>query len=342
MKQNMHQWLKEQISKKAKKPLPVLSFPCIQPMNISVMDLISNSDTQAKGIKLIADKCDTAASVSLMDLSLEAECFGSEIKFSDGEVPTVIGCIVTDMESAQSLKVPPIGTGRTSVYLQAAEKAVQMITDRPVFGGTIGPFSLAGRLTGVSEAMIYCYEESEMMHLVLAKATDFLIAYIKEYKKTGVNGIVIAEPVTGMLSPDLAREFSEPYVKKITDSVKDENFIIIYHNCGNSTIQMIDSILATGADAFHFGNAIDMATMMQCIPENIIAMGNISPAEQFNGGTPDSIRQATLDLLSKCAKYPNFIISSGCDIPPLSPWVNIETFFAAVSEFYAQAAKRRL
>jgi len=334
MKQNIQQWQQEQKEIKVKKPLPILSFPCIQLMDITVKDLISNSDTQAKGIKLICDRTQSAAAVSLMDLSLEAECFGSEIKFSDGEVPTVVGSIVTDMESAESLKVPPIGTGRTSIYLDTAKKAAEMITDRPFFGGTIGPFSLASRLVGVSEAMIYCYEESDMMHLVLSKATAFLISYIKEYKKTGVNGIVMAEPVTGMLSPDLARDFSEPYVKKINEAVKDENFIMIYHNCGNSTIHMIDSILATGADAYHFGNAIEMEQMMRHIPENIIAMGNISPAEQFNGGTPDSIRQVTLDLLTKCAKYPNFIISSGCDIPPLSPWANIDAFFAAVQEFY--------
>jgi uroporphyrinogen decarboxylase len=98
---------------------------------------------------------------------------------------------------------------------------------------------------------------------------------------------------------------------------------------------MIDSILAVGADMLHFGNAIDMEEMMRHIPENIIATGNISPAEQFRGGTPESIRKATLDLLSKCGKYPNFIISSGCDIPPLSPWKNIEAFFAAVNEYYA-------
>lgn len=336
MKRNMRQWMEEQKSAKIKKALPVLSFPCIQLMGITVKDLISSSDTQAKGMKLIADKCDCAASVGLMDLSLEAECFGSEIKFSDGEVPTVAGSIVTDMESAQALKIPDIGVGRTAIYLEAAEKAVQMIIDRPVLGGTIGPFSLAGRIVGVSEAMIFCYEEPEMMHLVLSKTADFLITYIKEYKKTGVNGIVMAEPVTGMLSPDLAREFSEPYVRKITEAAKDENFIIVYHNCGNAAIQMIDSILNTGADMFHFGNAIDMAEMMKHIPENTIALGNISPAEQFRGGTPESVKKAALELLSKCGKYPNFIISSGCDIPPLSPWENIDAFFAAVSEFYAK------
>ena len=63
-------------------------------------------------------------------------------------------------------------------------------------------------------------------------------------------------------------------------------------------------------------------------------MGNVSPAEQFRGGTPESIRAATLDVMEKCCKHPNFVISSGCDIPPLSSWDNIDAFFAAVKEFY--------
>ena len=330
----MRKWLNELRAAKTKKALPILSFPCIQLMGISVKDLISSSDNQANGMKLISEKVDSAASVSLMDLSLEAECFGSEIRVSDDEVPTVIGSIVSDNASAEALKVPPIGAGRTSIYLEAARKAVQMINDRPVFGGVIGPFSLAARLVGVSEAMLFCYDESEMMHTVLSKTCEFLIAYINEYKKTGVNGVVMAEPVTGLLSPDLARDFSEPYVRKITEAVRDESFIVIYHNCGGAAIQMIDSILNTGADAFHFGNAIDMAEMMKHIPENIIAMGNIEPAGLFRNGTPESIRKATLDLMTKCRKYPNFLISSGCDIPPLSSWENINAFFSAVNEFY--------
>ncbi|MCL2881214.1 MAG: uroporphyrinogen decarboxylase family protein [Treponema sp.] len=336
MKDNIHDWLRELKSAKIKKAMPILSFPCVQLLGITVKDLISDSDKQAKGMKLIAEKVDSSATVSFMDLSLEAECFGSEIRVSDDEVPTVIGNIVSDMESAKALKVPPVGSGRTQFYLEAARKVVQMINDRPVFGGIIGPFSLTGRLVGVSEAMIYCYEETEMMHEVLSKTTEFLISYAKEYKKTGVNGILMAEPLTGLLSPDLAREFSQPYVKKINDAVRDENFIVIYHNCGNATIHMIDSILECGADAYHFGNTIDMSEMMKHIPEDTIAMGNIAPAGQFRNGTPESIREATLELMSKCCKYPNFVVSSGCDIPPLSSWENIEAFFAAVKEFYSE------
>jgi uroporphyrinogen decarboxylase len=336
MKRDMRKWLNDQIAASSKKPMPILSYPCIQLMGITVNNLISSSDNQAKGMKLISEKVDSAVSLGLMDLSLEAECFASQIRFSDDEVPTVIGSVVTSMEDEQALAVPAIGAGRTSIYIEAAKKACEMINDKPVIAGTIGPFSLASRIVGVSEAMIFCYEEPKMMHNVLSKAAEFLISYIKKKKKTGANGIIMAEPVTGMLSPDLAREFSQCYVKRITDAVRDENFIIIYHNCGNAVIQMIDSILAVNADAYHFGNSIDMAEMLKHIPQDIAVMGNISPAEQFRGGTPESIGEATLDLLEKCGKYPNFIISSGCDIPPLSSWKNIDAFFNTVNKFYGR------
>lgn len=335
MKQNMTQWLENLKNTPVKKALPVLSFPAIQLMGISVKDLISSSDLQAKGMKLVADRVDSAASVSLMDLSVEAECFGSTISFSDDEVPTVVGCIVTDEEAARALPIPPVGTGRTGLYIEAIEKAVQMITDRPVFAGVIGPFSLAGRLLDVTQAMIYCYEEPDMVHILLDKVTDFLIEYCLAYKRVGAHGVVMAEPLTGLLSPDLAEEFSGPYVKRIVDAVQDDSFLVIYHNCGNSTIRIIDSILATGSAAYHFGNAIDMAEMMTHIPADTIAMGNVDPAGQFRNGTVESIRESTLQIMNACCKYPNFVISSGCDIPPLSKWENIDAFFQTVKDFYA-------
>ena len=83
-------WLDQLRQAPAKKALPIISFPAIQLMGISVRELISSSDAQAKGMKLVADRLDSAASVSLMDLSVEAECFGSQIRVSDDEVPT--GC----------------------------------------------------------------------------------------------------------------------------------------------------------------------------------------------------------------------------------------------------------
>ena len=334
MKRNMKEWLDALRESPVKKAMPVLSFPAVQLMGISVRELISDSEAQAKGMALVAERTDAAAAVSLMDLSLEAECFGSTIRVSDDEVPTVTGALVTDEDEANALAVPAVGAGRTGIYLDAMRKALERISGRPVFAGVIGPFSLAARLLDVTEIMVGCYDEPDMVHIVMEKATAFLTAYCMEYKKLGANGVVIAEPVTGLLSPALAEEFSEPYVRRIVDAVQDDSFLVVYHNCGNAVLRMMDSILRTGAGAFHFGNAIDMADAIALVPEDTVVMGNIDPAGEFRGGTPESIRKATIDLLERCGGHKNFVISSGCDIPPLSKWENIDAFFAAVAEFY--------
>lgn len=330
----MYNWLEEMRTSKVKKAMPVLSFPAIQLLGITVKELISNSDTQAQAMKLVADRVDSAASVSMMDLSVEAEAFGSQVNFSDDEVPTVIGRIIETPEDAENLKVPAVGDGRTGLYIEAIKKAVDIIDNKPVFAGVIGPFSLAGRLMDVTEIMVNCYVEPEMVHTTLRKVTEFLIKYIKEYKNVGANGVVIAEPLAGILSPDLIGDFSSAYVNEIVNAVQDENFIVIYHNCGNNVLHLMDSILETGASAYHFGNAVSMEEVMKKVPADTIAMGNVDPARQFRNGTPESVREETLRVMNECKDYSNFVISSGCDIPPLSSWDNIDAFFKAVEEFY--------
>lgn len=333
---NMKLWLEEVKNSKIKKPMPVLSFPSVSLLGVSVKEITANSDLQAKGMSLIAKKHDTLASVSMMDLSVEAQAFGAQVRFSDDEVPTVVGALVTSLEEAEALEIPSVNAGRCPIYVEAIKKAKELITDRPVFAGVIGPFSLAGRLMDVSEAMINCYVDPDMVHVVLQKVTDFIIEYINEYKKVGANGVFMAEPLAGMLSPSLVEEFSETYVKRIVDAVQTDDFLVVYHNCGDNILLMTDSILRTGSAAYHFGNSVKMRDMLEKMPKDRVVMGNVDPASQICNGNPQSVKDSTTEIMSECCGYANFVISSGCDIPPASPWANIEAFFEAVDEYYNQ------
>lgn len=46
------------------------------------------------------------------------------------------------------------------------------------------------------------------------------------------------------------------------------------------------------------------------------------------------VYDVTSALLRDCGKYPNFVLSSGCDIPPRTPWKNIDAFFRAAKDYY--------
>ena len=331
----MRKWKEDLLAQDRKKAMPILSFPCVQLMGISVKELISDSALQAEGMIKISRRVDSLASLSMMDLSVEAEVFGSQIVKSDDEVPTVIGSIIANGEDAEKLQVPDVKSGRTALYIKAIEKAAEEIKDRPVFAGVIGPFSLAGRLMDMSEIMINCYEEPEMVNTLVEKTAEFIKNYALEFKKAGANGLIIAEPAAGLLSPGLVEEFSSRYVKKIVQALKDDSFFFTYHNCGPNTPLMLDSLIGIGADAYSFGDAIDLTKALEGMPADMLVLGNISPSSQFRNGSVESIYAATTELLQGCTKYKNFVLSSGCDIPPISPWDNIDSFFKALADFYA-------
>jgi len=331
---DMSIWKKNILTAEKKKAMPILSFPCIQLMGITVKQLISDTALQAEGMKILSRRVDSYASLGMMDLSVEAEAFGSEIRKSDSEVPTVVGRIINNEQDAANLRVPDVMSGRTSLYIKAIESAVREIEDKRVLAGVIGPFSLAGRLMDMTEIMVNCYDEPDMVNITLEKTSEFITNYILEFKKAGANGIVMAEPAAGLLSPGLAGEFSSSYIKKIVARVKDDGFLFVYHNCGPNTALMLDSLTDIGAHAYHFGDAIKLAQIIEKMPSDILVMGNLSPSAQFFNGTSESIYAAAMELLQECSKYKNFVISSGCDIPPMSPWENIDSFFKAVKDFY--------
>lgn len=309
-----------------------MTYPGVEMLGKGILDVVRDGVAQAECIIELAKRYPSAAAVTIMDLSAEAEAFGCPVQFSDVEVPTVVAPIAGNLESIRKLRVPNVGSGRTEVYLTAAGLAGEDIMDRPVFGGHIGPLSLAARIYGMSEIMLALMLEPDTVHQLLTTCTQFLVAYARAFKATGVNGILIAEPAAGLTSPAACAEFSSQYVKRIVDAVQDDHFMVTLHNCGN-TRRLVPSLVTTGALGLHFGNAVDMADVLPQIPPDRLAMGNLDPAGVLCRGTAEEVTSRTLDLLEHTRSFPNFVLSSGCDVPPHTPLENVNAFYEALRKF---------
>ncbi len=310
--------------------MPVMTHPGIEALGYTVKQAVTDGNIQYKAIQYVADNFDTIACMAMMDLTVEAEAFGATINLPDHEIPTVSERLLADAAAIDALQVPDLTAGRIPQFLLANKLAAQNIHSKPVFSGCIGPFSLAGRLYDMSEIMVAIYIEPDAMLQLLQKCTDFLIDYCKALKETGTHGVIIAEPAAGLLANDECQTYSTDFVKQIVDAVQDDTFTVILHNCGN-TGQCTQAMVASGANALHFGNAIDMQQVLAECPSHIIVMGNLNPVGVFKQGTVESVRSETEALLQLTAAHPNFVISSGCDLPPFVPEENIRVFLETVS-----------
>ena len=314
--------------------MPIGIYAGLEITGASVRQAITEIDAQAQAALALHKALGTAVLLTGMDLSPEAEVFGSQIRVSEAEMPTVVGRLVTSLEEVKALPVPGVGAGRTRVYLEAARQlaAVGSREGIPMLGGMIGPFSLAGRLFGVSEALEISVTDPQTLVALMEKVTPFLVDYALAFRQAGAAGVIMAEPAAGLLSPRGLGQFSAPYVKCIVDAVQTDDFSIVLHNCGAKLVHL-QKTLESGAAIYHFGAPMDLPAALKAVDGKVILSGNLDPTAVFYSGTPETVRTQARALLDAAQPYPRFFMSSGCDLPPGTPVANIRAFLDAVSSF---------
>jgi uroporphyrinogen decarboxylase len=313
-------------------PMPIGVYAGLEITGASVKDAVTNSSHQTEAVLALNERFQTRVMLTAMDLSAEAEAFGCEIQMSDDEIPNVIGRLVTSEYEIENLAIPSAGDGRTEVHLQTAQKLVRQADDIPVLGGVIGPFSLAGRLFGVSEALELSLTNPDLTNKLLQKVTKYLIDYILLFRDQGVNGVIMAEPAAGLLSPRGLHQFSSRYIKEIIEETQTDHFTVILHNCG-ARIAHLPMILESGAEIYHFGAPMDIGRAIDSVSPEVILAGNLDPTGVFHSGARKDVTEQTRALMELTSGRKNFVISSGCDIPPHTPVENLDAFFTEVREF---------
>jgi len=269
--------------------VPVMTHPGIELNGRTVREAVSNGVVHYEAVMRLAERYPSAMAATIMDLTTEAECFGADVEFSDDAVPAVRGRLLHNVADIEALRVPSLNSGRIAQYLKANLLVAEHIDDRPVLGGCIGPFSLAGRLYDMSDIMVLICEAPDAAHVLLSKCTAFILKYCMALRETGVNGVMMAEPAAGLLSNEQCMDFSSLYVRHIVKRVQTKEFSVVLHNCGN-TGHCTKAMVATGAAMYHFGNKCAMCEVVNDVPADALAMGNIDPVSMFKEALPSQMK----------------------------------------------------
>jgi uroporphyrinogen decarboxylase len=311
--------------------MPIASFPGAQLTGATVWQMASDSAAQTEAVLALHERFRTRVLLTCMDLSAEAEAFGATLQTSDDEVPTVRGRQVSSEEDAARLPVPDVGTARTAVQPEVVCRLVAHAPGTPVLAGVTGPFSLAARLLGVSEALLLTHDRPDLVHTVTEKCAAFLTRYVIALRDAGAQGVFMAEPTAGLISPQALAQFSAPYVRAIAGATAAPGFTVLLHNCGAKPAHL-PALLTSGVRALHFGAPMDLTAALAAAPPDTLVFGNLDPAGVFLTGTPESVAEHVRQRLAQVGHHPNFVLSSGCDLPCRTPLANLAAFFAATSD----------
>ena len=108
-----------------------------------------------------------------------------------------------------------------------------------------------------------------------------------------------------------------------------------FHICGDQNFNLPPLAGATPwphPSLLSFGHEVDLEDAAARFPDDII-YGNVEPTV-IQMGTPQQVYDLTKTAIEKGKKAPGgFVLSAGCELPPLSPPANVFAMTRAVNDF---------
>ena len=262
------------------------------------------------------------------DTMVEAGAMGAQVLIPDDDDPFLLEPPrVSRLEPAD-----PKQDGRMPVVLEATRRLKALLEDEaPILTSLKGPFSLASFLRGIDGFLEDLLSNPRRAREFLQLATENQIAYVAAIVQAG--GIpFIGDPVASgsLVSPEMFREFAQPYLSQLIRSVHESGAKAGLHICGE-TKRLLRDMVAAGAD-FLSVDEMDLALARQEVGDNTVLMGNVSTNLLLEGRS-EQVATATRECLERGGR--NLILSSSCDVPTDAPKENVQALVKAGREWVA-------
>ena len=309
--------------------IPSAGYSAIALSGTSVRDNLCDGalmfETLAGAIERFGLEADGTAS----DLTIEPQACGCPVTMPDYDTPYVSEHPVSTLEDIRALEVPdPLTDTRMRAMVETVRRLSERFTLLTVAGGS-GPFTLAAELIGATEAAIYTLTEPALMHELLEYCTRVCATYLDAIVRAGAEVILIGEPTAAILSPGAYAEFSGAYTARLIAAIPRP---VILHICGDAG-HLVKGMCETGAQGLSLDAPVDLPSVAQTVPDNVVLIGNLDTVSVLLEGTPESVSESTTEMLESMRPYKNHVASSGCDLSYNTPVENIVAMIDTVRDF---------
>jgi uroporphyrinogen decarboxylase len=310
---------------------PLLGFPGVKLAHSSIKLAQQNHREHFKVVNSLVDKFKPDIQFVLMDLSVEANALGLNTIFPPNESATVLKknkeFSLDDLSLLRNIEFD--SDGRLLSYVRTVELMKREFPSNVKVGAYVsGPYTLAGLIVGAQEAGLMAAREPDKLEKICIFTNECIIKYTRLLLSAGADAVCVLEPSGVMLGPSHFRKFSAVNVKEIVEICNRENVDCVYHVCGNS-MHLVDEMVESGVDGLSLDsedNNVNLLEVANRVPKNVVIIGNISPIKTIVYGSPEEVKKEVSDLLELMKEFPNYVLSTGCDLPLETPLENISAF----------------
>jgi uroporphyrinogen decarboxylase len=302
----------------------------------TLLDYVQNGDTAAESQLQALGRYDADAVFAAIDVCIEAEAIGGEIRFRPDIYPAVERPPLTPEDDFSRLALPdPHQAARMPELLRMATRLREAVADeRLVVGIVQGPMTLAVQFLGPETALYLAADEPKRFEQLLDFNTELAVRWGLAQLQAGVHLPMVFEPAgcPEVVPAAFFRELIAPRLKRIFSAYRDGGALTSWLHIAGQTMPILPSYAALGVDIGNFDYPVDSLRLQQTLAEDTLCVdGNIKPL-LFVEGTREEVEAESLRLIRSFEKRGGFILSSGCEIPPEAKPENIEAMVQAARQ----------
>lgn len=269
--------------------------------------------------------------------------FGGDIEMPQGEyqqAPSHGRFPVNSKDDLEGLVLPDREKAGC-IPLAMEFSRLQAETGSPVSVVMGGPFTIAGNICPVEKLCRWIIKRPATARKILEFAVDHIIDIVGYWVETfGSNSVIpqIWEPLASnrIISPLQFRDFVLPHLKRASEGMLEAGTRhILFHICGeqNANLPFWAEVEMGNPGLCSFGAEVDMERVLELFGGKAVIIGNVDPSLLLKG-PPDRIYAECRMVIETCKDSPNgFMLSSGCEVSPMTPGYNLYLMKKAVDTF---------
>lgn len=269
--------------------------------------------------------------------------FGGGFRLPEGELEGAL--VITSFPvktegDIDNLRVPdPKKSGRIGKAMELSK--LQEKHGLPVTFVSRSPFSVAANICSLEQFSKWMLKKPELCERLMMMAIDHIFNVLQYWTDTfGADQIFafMSSPCESnqVISPRHFEKFALSYHVEYHRRLKSLGLKRFwFHICGEQNLNLpalAGASLWPHPSLLSFGHEVDLEEAAKFFPHDII-YGNVEPTV-IQMGTPQQVYDLTKIAIEKGGKAPGgFVLSAGCELPPLSPPVNLFAMAKAVNDF---------
>lgn len=312
---------------------PIAHYFSAKVAGISIKNFAQNGDKMASAVLSGYERFGWDGIQLGCDIAVEGEALGGTAVFPEDAPPHLTHFVLETPEKLKNLKVPnPLKDGRMPVVVRATEVCVKEV-DKEIFiqPFTVCPMTCAGQLRGVDTILMDIIDRPEFVEELLDFCSEVVLEYGKALIDAGAHSILLGAALCSpsFSPPSFYRDKILPRHQRLIVTLKEYGAgPILLHICGNIK-SILPYMLQSGADIFDIDWQVDIGEAKQTAAGKVTLRGNLDPSAVLLQGTSEQVYQKSVEVIKAASSGGGLILGSGCDVPPGTPFENMEAMIKA-------------